>query len=90
MPIEIEACRTLAISTERIRDAVNVMLSYQNQDGGWPSYENMRAPAWMETLNPASCFGTIFMRVNFHFPFFFHGLASLTFVSFSTLSHVIR
>jgi squalene cyclase len=57
MPIEIEACKSMAISQNRIRDAVNVMLSYQNADGGWPSYENMRAGAWMETLNPASCFG---------------------------------
>lgn len=63
MPIEIEACKSMAISQDRIRDAVNVMLSYQNVDGGWPSYENMRAGAWMETLNPASCFGMILIRI---------------------------
>jgi squalene cyclase len=33
------------------------MLSLQNKDGGWPSYENMRSGAWMEWLNPSECFG---------------------------------
>jgi squalene cyclase len=41
----------------RMFDAVNVMLSYQNPDGGWPSYEPMRGGSWLESLNPAECFG---------------------------------
>jgi squalene cyclase len=45
------------LSDERLFDAVNVMLSLQNKDGGWPSYENMRSGAWMEWLNPSECFG---------------------------------
>jgi hypothetical protein len=36
---------------------VQVMLSYQNTDGGWPSYENQRGPALLEMLNPADVFG---------------------------------
>jgi len=33
------------------------MLSYQNANGGWPSYENQRGPAALELLNPADVFG---------------------------------
>jgi len=43
---------------ERLCDAVNVMLSYQNSDGGWPTYENQRSYGFLELLNPAECFGS--------------------------------
>ena len=33
------------------------MLSLQNPDGGFASYEVIRAPLWMEYLNPAEVFG---------------------------------
>jgi squalene cyclase len=41
------------ISPQRCFDAVNVLLSFQNDDGGWATYENTRAPAWLELINPA-------------------------------------
>lgn len=44
---------------ERLFQAVNVMLSYQNKNGGWASYENTRAPKWLELLNPSEVFGGI-------------------------------
>ena len=39
-------------------DAVDVMLSLQNPDGGFASYEIIRGPQWLELLNPAEVFGT--------------------------------
>jgi lanosterol synthase len=41
-----------------MHDAVDVMLSLQNSDGGFASYEIIRGPQWLEWLNPAEVFGT--------------------------------
>jgi len=65
MPLEIKACAPLAIDTDRIFDAVNVMLSYQNPDGGWPSYENRRGPEMLEAINPADCFDKIMVDYSY-------------------------
>ncbi len=48
-----------SISDERIKQAVDVILSYQNKDGGWPTYELSRAPKWLEALNPSEIFADI-------------------------------
>ena len=45
------------ISKERMCDAVNVLLTMQNPNGGFASYELVRAPHWLEYLNPAEVFG---------------------------------
>jgi hypothetical protein len=45
-----------------MRDAVDVMLSLQNSDGGFASYEVIRGPQWLELLNPAEVFGTLINR----------------------------
>ena len=45
------------ISEDRLCDAVDVLLSLQNPDGGFASYELIRAPHLMEYLNPAEVFG---------------------------------
>lgn len=34
------------IGTQRLFDAVNILLSYQNRDGGWATYENTRGFRW--------------------------------------------
>jgi lanosterol synthase len=47
------------VGRERLCDAADVLLSMQNQDGGWASYELVRAPAWLEWLNPAEVFSNI-------------------------------
>lgn len=47
------------IDTIRIRQAVDVILSYQNTDGGWATYELTRAPKWLEKLNPSEVFADI-------------------------------
>jgi lanosterol synthase len=45
------------VSARRIQDAVDTMLSLQNSDGGFASYELIRAGSWSEYLNPAEVFG---------------------------------
>ena len=42
-------------------DAVDVMLSLQNPNGGFASYELVRGPRWLEWLNPAEVFGKHFL-----------------------------
>ncbi|KAI8827407.1 terpenoid cyclases/protein prenyltransferase alpha-alpha toroid [Chytriomyces cf. hyalinus JEL632] len=50
------------ISDERLFDAVNVLLSMQNPDGGFASYELVRGPKWLEWLNAAEVFGNIMVE----------------------------
>jgi squalene cyclase len=44
---------------QRYFDAVNVILSLQNSDGGWATYELQRGPAFLEYINPAEVFGKL-------------------------------
>ena len=48
-----------AIPTGLLRDSVRLILSWQNDDGGWATYERQRGPAWLERLNPSQIFGEI-------------------------------
>ncbi|CAK7345821.1 unnamed protein product [Dovyalis caffra] len=48
-----------AIPVDRLHDAVNAILSLQNKNGGFASYELTRSYAWLEILNPAEIFGDI-------------------------------
>lgn len=45
------------VSQQRMRDAVDCMLTLQNPNGGFASYELIRGPSWLEWLNPAEVFG---------------------------------
>jgi lanosterol synthase len=47
------------ISEARIKQAADIILSYRNKDGGWPTYELSRAPKWLEKLNPSEVFADI-------------------------------
>jgi lanosterol synthase len=47
------------IDEARIKQAIDVILSYQNSDGGWATYELTRAPKWLEKLNPSEVFADI-------------------------------
>lgn len=47
------------IPPSRLFDAVNVLLSFQNGDGGWATYELNRGWDWFEWFNPAEVFGDI-------------------------------
>ncbi|ELR10814.1 cycloartenol synthase [Acanthamoeba castellanii str. Neff] len=44
---------------QRYFDAVNVILSLQNSDGGWATYELQRGPSILEYINPAEVFDAI-------------------------------
>lgn len=47
------------ISEQRLSDCVNVILSYQNPEGGWATYENRRSTSLLELINPSETFGDI-------------------------------
>ena len=53
------------ISNGRIQDACDVILSYQNADGGWATYENNRGYRWYEMLNPSEVFGDIMIDYSY-------------------------
>jgi lanosterol synthase len=44
---------------KRLTDAVDLLLSMQNKDGGFASYEKRRGPFWLELFNSSHVFGTI-------------------------------
>jgi len=45
------------VSESRLQDTVDTILSLQNPDGGFASYELIRSGSYMEWLNPAEVFG---------------------------------
>jgi len=45
------------ISDERIAQAAEFILSRQNADGGFGTYERRRGSSWLETVNPSEMFG---------------------------------
>jgi squalene/oxidosqualene cyclase-like protein len=47
------------ITPERRLAAVEYLLSTQNKDGGWPTYEPARGPAWLEKLNFSDVFDNL-------------------------------
>ncbi|KAH9305352.1 hypothetical protein KI387_009756, partial [Taxus chinensis] len=48
-----------SISSQRFFDCVNSMLSMQNKEGGFATYELTRSSPWLEIINPAETFGDI-------------------------------
>ena len=58
---------------ERIQDAIDTILSLQNGDGGFASYELIRAGSWMEHLNPAEVFGELLPLVSSAHPHLTYG-----------------
>ncbi|XP_041253020.1 lanosterol synthase [Onychostruthus taczanowskii] len=56
-----EKCPFIAklVPAERLFDAVNVLLSMRNPDGGFATYETKRGGHLLELLNPSEVFGDI-------------------------------
>ncbi|KAL7540729.1 hypothetical protein ACHAXR_011495 [Thalassiosira sp. AJA248-18] len=54
-----------SIEPSRLYDAVNVILTLQNEDGGWATYENNRGFGWYEELNPSEVFGDIMIDYSY-------------------------
>lgn len=53
------------IAIERLVDAVDLIVAYQNPDGGWASYEETRGPRWLEQFNPSNIFGDIMIDYSY-------------------------
>lgn len=63
--LAIEAATGRALPRWRLDAAVELMLSLQNPDGGWATYELTRGPAWLETLNASDCFRDIMIDYSY-------------------------
>ena len=55
----------VVISADRLYDCVNVLLTYQNADGGWATYENNRGFGFYEWMNPSEVFGDIMIDYSY-------------------------
>ena len=53
------------IPDARLKQAADLLLSMQNDTGGWASYELTRAPEWLELLNPSEIFGNIMIDYSY-------------------------
>lgn len=53
------------ITLDRLEDAVHMIMSYQNTDGGWATYELTRGPTWLEHFNPSEIFGDIMIDYSY-------------------------
>ena len=53
------------ISDQRLAAAADILLSYQNEDGGFATYENNRGFGWYESLNPSEVFGDIMIDYSY-------------------------
>lgn len=53
------------VSDDRLKEAVDLLLSFQNKDGGWASYEKTRGSKWLELLNPSELFGDIMIDYSY-------------------------
>ena len=47
------------VSDKMLQQAATLILSFQNKNGSWASYEKTRGPEWLEALNPSEVFGNI-------------------------------
>lgn len=54
------------IPSQRLRHAAELLLFFQNDDGGWASYEKRRGSKLLELLNPSEVFGEI--MVDYSYP----------------------
>lgn len=57
--------RCAVIPDERLFKAINVILTLQNVDGGFATYENNRGYRWYEWLNPSEVFGDIMIDYSY-------------------------
>nr|XP_043635331.1 lupeol synthase-like isoform X1 [Erigeron canadensis] len=50
------------IEIQRLYDAVNVILSLQSENGGFPAWEPQRAYSWLEKFNPTEFFEDVLIE----------------------------
>jgi len=53
------------LNDQRIYDAIDTLLTYQNPSGGCSSYEPTRGGEWLEMLNAAEVFGRIMIEYDY-------------------------
>ncbi|KAI9887388.1 MAG: Lanosterol synthase (Oxidosqualene--lanosterol cyclase) [Watsoniomyces obsoletus] len=53
------------VSDERLRDAIDTLLTMQNASGGFASYEPIRGSEYLEMLNAAEVFGRIMIEYDY-------------------------
>jgi lanosterol synthase len=53
------------IDDQRVYDAIDTLLTYQNKSGGCASYEPTRGGEWLEMLNAAEVFGRIMIEYDY-------------------------
>ena len=63
--LAIEAATGKSLPRWRLDAALELMLSLQNADGGWATYELTRGPAWLEALNASDCFRDIMIDYSY-------------------------
>jgi squalene/oxidosqualene cyclase-like protein len=63
--LDLESSGSSPFSADRLTDAVDLILSMQNRDGGWATYELTRGPAWLERMNPSDCFADIMIDYSY-------------------------
>jgi squalene/oxidosqualene cyclase-like protein len=62
--LALEPYTARRIEPARLLDAVDLLLFWQNDDGGWGTYERRRVGAWLEALNASEIFGDIMVDVS--------------------------
>jgi squalene/oxidosqualene cyclase-like protein len=63
--LELEGRYAPAVPLDLLRESVRLILSWQNDDGGWATYEKQRGGAWLEQFNPSQVFGDIMVDYSY-------------------------
>ncbi len=63
--LAMEGPRGIPIEGSLLRDAVDRIVEWQNDDGGWATYERTRGSRWLEALNPSDVFGEIMIDYSY-------------------------
>jgi squalene/oxidosqualene cyclase-like protein len=63
--LDLETAGATPFPEERLAEAIDIILSMQNKDGGWATYELTRGPAWLERFNPSDCFADIMVDYSY-------------------------
>ncbi|MBW1808365.1 MAG: terpene cyclase/mutase family protein, partial [Deltaproteobacteria bacterium] len=63
--LQLEKILDDSIDEDLLADSVSLILSLQNLDGGWASYEKKRGGDWLEMLNPSQVFANIMVDYSY-------------------------
>jgi len=63
--LAVEQAEGLALEPWRLNAAAELILSWQNRDGGWATYELTRGPKWLEALNVTRVFSDIMIDYSY-------------------------